>query len=449
MIIQPTLTPKQAELYSAFLDPTILEILFGWWWRGGKTRGISEIVNITCLAYPWVKRLVGRKERDDLRKTTLTTILKVLGSHKMRRYSHYDINMTTKELTYPNGSQILFTELKPQPSDPDYNWLWSYEITWFRVDEVQQLPRKVIDILKSRCTEKIAEYGLTPKGIMSCNPDKGWLYQEFIKPHREGKLQPDRIFIQSLYIDNPHIDHEKYRMMLKDADKATRERLLHGNWDYDDNPYKTYKYDDILCLFTNPRQIDGDKYIIVDVAGEGVDRAIVSVWVWVTMVDYVILNKCTAPQLSEEMHRMAQKRVVKRTNRLYDWDGLGWWLSGLWCPVFHWWAAPIAESTAISTSEVEGYRRAYNNLRTQCYIALNRSFASGEMLLMVDDPAEREKIIQELDVIQYRDVGKDWPVKIIPKEKIKEIIGRSPDRADTIMMRMYFELQRNLWPMVY
>lgn len=66
-------------------------------------------------------------------------------------------------------------------------------------------------------------------------------------------------------------------MMLKDADKATKERLLHGNWDYDDNPYKTYKYDDILCLFTNPRQVDGEKYIIVDVAGEGVDRAIVSV----------------------------------------------------------------------------------------------------------------------------------------------------------------------------
>lgn len=449
MQIQINLTPKQAELYSAFLDPTIIEILFGWWWRGGKTRGISEIVNATCLAFPWVKWLVGRKERDDCRKTTLATILKVIGSHWMKRYTHYDINMTTKELIYPNGSMVLFTELKPQPSDPDYNWLWSYEITWFRVDEVQQLPRKVIDILKSRCTEKIAEYGLTPKGIMSCNPDKWWLYADFIKPQREGKLQSDRIFIQSLYTDNPYIDHEKYRMMLKDAEKPTRERLLNWNRDYDDNPYKTYRYEDILSLFTNPTQKDGEKYMIVDVAWEGVDRAIVSVWIWLTMVDYVILNKCNDTQLKEAMHAKANKWIIKRSNWLYDWDGLGWWLSGLWCPVFHWGARPIAESSALSTQEVEGYQRVYNNLRTQCYIVLNRSFVNGEMSLMVSDPEERDRIIQELDVIQYRDVGKDWPVKIIPKEKIKEIIGRSPDWADTIMMRMYFELHKNLWPMVY
>lgn len=63
---------------------------------------------------------------------------------------------------------------------------------------------------------------------------------------------------------------------------------------------------------------------------------------------------------------------------------------------------------------------------------------------MVDSQDERDKIIQELDVIQYRDVGKDKPLRVIPKDEIKKIIGRSPDRADTIMMRMYFELNRHL-----
>ena len=41
------------------------------------------------------------------------------------------------------------------------------------------------------------------------------------------KFKPeDRIFIPSLYKDNPFIDHEKYEASLKRADKITKERLL-------------------------------------------------------------------------------------------------------------------------------------------------------------------------------------------------------------------------------
>jgi hypothetical protein len=35
------------------------------------------------------------------------------------------------------------------------------------------------------------------------------------------------------------------------ADKVTKERLLNGNWEYDDDPTKLYQYDDINDLFTN------------------------------------------------------------------------------------------------------------------------------------------------------------------------------------------------------
>lgn len=52
-----------------------------------------------------------------------------------------------------------------------------------------------------------------------------------------------------------------------------------------------------------------------------------------------------------------------------------------------------------------------------------------------------EEIIAELDVYEEIDVDKDGPRKITPKEHIKEIIGRSPDFADTLAMRMWFELR--------
>jgi hypothetical protein len=37
----------------------------------------------------------------------------------------------------------------------------------------------------------------------------------------------------------------------------------------------------------------------------------------------------------------------------------------------------------------------------------------------------------------------DGKLRILPKEKIKEHIGRSPDWMDIFIMRMYFEVHKN------
>ena len=38
------------------------------------------------------------------------------------------------------------------------------------------------------------------------------------------------------------------------------------------------------------------------------------------------------------------------------------------------------------------------------------------------------------------DVDSDGKLAILPKYKVRELLGRSPDYADALMMRMYFEL---------
>ncbi len=56
-------------------------------------------------------------------------------------------------------------------------------------------------------------------------------------------------------------------------------------------------------------------------------------------------------------------------------------------------------------------------------------------------PQINEDLIQELDIIVQINIDKDnRPIEIISKEKMKDIIGRSPDEADSVMMRMYFDL---------
>ena len=54
-------------------------------------------------------------------------------------------------------------------------------------------------------------------------------------------------------------------------------------------------------------------------------------------------------------------------------------------------------------------------------------------------------IIEELEMIKQVDVDSDKSFRIISKEEIKEALGRSPDFADSIMMRVYGDLK----PRVY
>ena len=50
-------------------------------------------------------------------------------------------------------------------------------------------------------------------------------------------------------------------------------------------------------------------------------------------------------------------------------------------------------------------------------------------------------IIQELEQVRRKNFDKDTKLQLISKEDIKNAIGRSPDFADAIAMRMYYELK--------
>ena len=113
------LTKKQKILWKRFLDRNITEILYWGWARWWKSWWVCEIITMTCVKQPWIVRLVWREEWDDLRKTTLTTLIKVLWHHWMLAWKEYTLNLQTKELKFINGSKVLFVPLKQQPSDPE------------------------------------------------------------------------------------------------------------------------------------------------------------------------------------------------------------------------------------------------------------------------------------------------------------------------------------------
>ena len=440
-VFNSKLTSKQKILRNAFNDDNITEILYWWWARWWKSWWVWEIICFTSLKMNWIVWLVWRREWDDLRKTTLNTILKVLSKKWLREGREYNLNMQTKELRFYNGSKLYFVPLKEKPSDPEFNWLWGYEITYWYIDEAQEVNRKAINIILSRCTEKIKEYHLKGKVIMTCNPMKCHLYNDFIKAQNEWTITSDRIFIPALYKDNPFIDHKKYEESLKRADKVTKERLLNWNWEYDDDPTKLYSYDDIKDLFVNSWE-EWKKYITADIARLWDDKTVIIVrnwFVW-TVFSY---TKMRTTEIVNIIRWFQEKYWVKNSNTICDEDWVWWWVvDQLLCKGFVNNSSPIV-------NEENRWIRNYKNLKDQCYFELLPFVLSNKIKLIVNSDDVKECIIEELDVIKQKNPDKEWKLQISTKEEIKRLIWRSPDFADAIAMRMWFELVKESEKTIY
>lgn len=434
-----TLTEKQKEFYSAFFSKTIKEILVWWWARWWKTRWVIEIIIATCISYAWIVWLIWRNELDDLRKTTLQTLLKALKEKWLEEKKHYKINYQSKELIFLNGSKIIFVPLKQQPSDPEFNWLWWYEITFFFIDEAQEVSKKCLSILKSRCTEKIKEYNLTWKGFLWCNPMKWWLYDRYIKPFNEWKLKKELKFIPSLYKDNPFLNHEEYEKSLADADEVTKQRLLYWNWEYDDTPWKLYFYDDILALRNKEKVTknkDEEYYISIDWATEWKDKAVLLLRKWLKIIHAKIWDKCTTKEIEVYATELIEKYKIKQKNVVNDhvwvWAWISYWI---WNQVFKF------NSNSSELKKKEKDPQLYNRLRDQVYFKL-KEHIKEIVIETIELDEYKERIVRELDVIAQIEIDKWWPLKIIKKENIKKLIGHSPDFADSIAMRMVYECNR-------
>lgn len=61
------------------------------------------------------------------------------------------------------------------------------------------------------------------------------------------------------------------------ADEITKQRLLYGNFDYDDTPGRLFDYNALLNMWDNPA-INGEKYLSIDAARKGKDKTVIFEW---------------------------------------------------------------------------------------------------------------------------------------------------------------------------
>jgi len=441
------LSDKQLEAYYVLTeDNNISELVFGGGARGGKSYFGSFWISSEAIAKPGSAWLIAREELKALKRTTLRTFFKVLHALGYKKDVHYNYNAQDMVLTFKNGSVVFFSELKKTPSDPEFDRIGSYDLTGAWVDESQEVCKDAKDALQFRFTTMEGNGWIaSPKTLYTCNPAKTWIYTDFWKPLiKEKKKIEGRCFITSLYSDNPYIDQEKYKKnVLRTNNKIKIERLLKGNFEYDDDPTKIFIYDRILDLFTNKTNKELathhlEKYITCDVARTG-DKIVIGVWYALQLIRVYSYQNQTLDITRDRILELEKEHGVPRSNVCPDADGMGIGLVDMLpgCTPFHNGASAIQPR---SYEYDETTKLDYANLKTQCYFALAQY--TNQAMIGIDqiDDEDKELLIEELDVIKQINTDSDKKTEIIKKEDVKELLGRSPDYSDMMMMRMYFEV---------
>jgi phage terminase large subunit len=420
---------KQEHATYYLKDDETEEVVYGGAAGGGKSAlGVLWLIE-QAQAYPGTRWLMGRSKLKSLKETTLNTFFELAS--KLNLSGTYRYNASNNVIYFNNGSQIILKDLFLYPSDPNFDGLGSLEITGAFIDECNQISYKAWQIVKSRIRYKLHDFDLIPKMLGTCNPSKNWTYKEFYKPAKDKQLEPHRKFIQALPTDNPHL-HPSYLKSLLRLDKNSKERLYYGNWEYDDDPATLIDQDSIMSYF-NAEHVTGEgkKYMTIDIARKGKDKTVFRIWHGWLCIDRFSIDKSGLDLVVAKAKELQRKHAIAISNVVADEDGVGGGVVDfLKCKGF------VNNSRALNDEN-------YENLKSQCTIKMAKKICDKEVGELCNDEHVKDITSEEMEQVKLKDIDKDGKLGIVPKDKVKEMIGRSPDEWDSIMMRYYFEMNKH------
>jgi len=369
-------------------------------------------------------------------QSTFITWNKVCKFHNIP-FDDWKLNGQYNYIEFKNGSRIDLLDLKFLPSDPLYERFGSTEYTDGALEEAGEIHSLAFEVLKSRIGRHLnKELGIRPTLAITGNPKKNWTYNTFYKPFRAGQLSENIAFIQSLYSDNPFTAEDYGKQLQQIKDKQMKERLMLGNWEYDDDPTCLMNYDALTDIFTNTVEESKEKYLTADIARFGQDKTIIRLWEGWKCYKTIIYEGQGIDVTNSKIKELLEKEEIPYSHAIVDEDGVGGGvvdgIRGI--------KGFVNNSTPLE-NPITHQPENYQHLKAQCYYIFSEKVNNHKIRLENISIAEQDLTIEELEVIKTRDSDKEQKLKIITKDEMKEILGRSPDRADSLMMRVWFDLK--------
>ena len=181
------------------------------------------------MKHPGIRMLIIRRTYPELQSNHVKPLKALLRCGTADAAARY--NDSKKEMTFPNGSEILFGYCA---TESDVDRYQGTEVDVLFIDEATQLSEDQIKKLTA-CVRGVNDY---PKRIYyTCNPGgKGHAYIKRIFVDRDfisGERPEDYSFIQSKVYDNVALmeANPEYVHELEALPEALRKAWLEGDWD--------------------------------------------------------------------------------------------------------------------------------------------------------------------------------------------------------------------------
>jgi phage terminase large subunit len=418
---------KQYEFLQAFKDPNYLEVLYGGAAGGGKSFILWWLMFKECVKHPTIRIGLARHTLTEIKKNTITTFYELMQFLGIPR-EFYKYNSIDGKITFQNGSEIIFYELRYLPSDPNYDRFGGALLTFGCIEEGGGVEAKGKAIFQSRLGRwKNDEFNIRPKLMMTCNPTVNFLYSDFYRPFKNEELETFRCYIPAKLTDNPYRPEHYERNLSLTLDAQSKSRLLEGEWDFDGDKTRLLKYEQVLQMYDVPSRYEskGDYFISADIAFSG-DKCIIVLW---KGLDIVEINHYKGGEPEKEILKIRDKYNVSPRNIVYDADGVGKYLKAKLRGAYDF----INNSTPINKEN-------YDNIKSQVYFKLAEVIADGGIKCL--DLNLKDDLIQEVYEIRSQPLETiDGKLKLIKKKEVSATIGRSPDISDALAYRMVFEIK--------
>lgn len=423
---------KQKLAASYWADSTTMEIAYGGSKGSGKSYLGCSMVFGDALIYPETFYFIARKQLNDLRKYTIPSIHEVFNNFGISE-KYYSYNGQDNYFSLYNKSRVYLLDAKYLPSDPLYARFGSMQMTKGWIEEGGEFEAAAKNnLLASVGRWKNDIYNLKGKVLITCNPMKNFLFTDFYLPSKKDELPDYKKFVQALPQDNKRLPKGYIDNLHLILSKNEKERLLYGNWEYDDDPTVLIQYENIINCFSNTFVPSGSKFITADIARYGRDKTVIGVWDGWRLIKVVTIDKSGLDYVADEIKRLAVAYHVPLLNIIVDEDGVGGGVKDfVKCKGFVNNSSPIARGNETAN---------FTNLKSQCYFGLSDKVNKNEVFFAFDG-IDKEKTIEELQYVKQSKMDSDGKKSVLRKEDVKELLGRSPDYSDMIMMRFYFELQ--------
>lgn len=436
---------KQILALEYFNDQTTTYVGYGGAARGGKSLLIASSCLFECFAYPKSRYLIGRRNLTTLWQTTWKTLIKTLDNFGFKEREDYSYNGQKHELVFfENKSEIIAKNLELKPSDLEATEFGSLEITKAYIDQSEHVVIKIIEKVGERVgTHQALAYNIKGKLMEAFNPAKTHVNRRYWIPFRDNTEKETRKFVRALPSDNPGEEAKKWvrekEIEFKDGtmSKTEYQKQVKGNFNYDDDPATLIDYDSINDYWNGKHVTQGDEnYLTIDVARKGKDKTVFRVWKgWVCTHRY-LLAISGVNEVVSKAEEIQIKHNISNSNTIADEDGVGGGVVDyLDCKGFVNNSRPLKEHIGDKYETPN-----YDNLKSQCSIRMANMIVKKKVTEICDNTDVIDITSEEMEQVKLKDVDKDGKMGVIPKDKVKEQIGRSPDEWDSIMMRYWFAL---------